>query len=179
MPRHILLTGAPGCGKTTLVRRIIEQLRDLRLAGFFTQEGRGGDGRRVGFEAISLNGRSTMLVSVRSASKMRVSKYGVELSDFEQLVDAELNRDPHDVDVFVIDEIGKMECFSPLFVDLVGSRLAGDTPVLATVAMKGRGFISAEKERQGIELKTVNSANRDGLAAIVADRLRSGAAHGS
>jgi nucleoside-triphosphatase len=178
MAAHILLTGAPGCGKTTLVRRIIEQLRDLRLAGFFTQEVRGVDGRRDGFEAIGLNGCSTMLASVRSESKMRVGKYGVELFDFEQLVDAELNRDPHEVDVFVVDEIGKMECFSPLFVDLVESRLDGDTPVLATVAMKGRGFIAAVKQRQDIELMTVNSVNRDGLVAIVAERLRARAARG-
>ena len=54
-PRHILLTGLPGCGKTTLVRRVIEPLTDLRLAGFYTGEPRGTDGRRVGFEAIGLN----------------------------------------------------------------------------------------------------------------------------
>jgi nucleoside-triphosphatase THEP1 len=39
MPRarinHILLTGAPGCGKTTVICRLAERLGDLRLAGFY------------------------------------------------------------------------------------------------------------------------------------------------
>jgi len=74
MAAQILLTGTPGCGKTTLVRRIVEQLRDLRLAGFVTQEQRGNDGRRVGFQAIGLNGDSVMLAIVKSESKIRVGK---------------------------------------------------------------------------------------------------------
>ena len=44
MASHVLLTGTPGCGKTTLIRCIIEQLDDLRLAGFYTQELRGQGG---------------------------------------------------------------------------------------------------------------------------------------
>jgi nucleoside-triphosphatase len=46
-----LLTGPPGCGKTTVIRRLVEQLGDLRQAGFYTQEIR-ERGQRVGFEAI-------------------------------------------------------------------------------------------------------------------------------
>ena len=34
----ILMYGPPGCGKTTVVRRVIEQGRSLRLAGFYTRE---------------------------------------------------------------------------------------------------------------------------------------------
>jgi nucleoside-triphosphatase THEP1 len=30
----ILLSGPPGCGKTTVIRRLVERLGDLRLAGF-------------------------------------------------------------------------------------------------------------------------------------------------
>ena len=117
MAARILLTGTPGCGKTTLVRRVVEQLRDLRLAGFITQELRNEEGQRIGFEAIGLNSGSTMLASVKSRSKIRVGKYGVELSGFEKLIRDELQRPGDKVDLFVVDEIGKMECFSPLFVE--------------------------------------------------------------
>ena len=51
--KNVLLTGFPGCGKTTVVRRGIQRLRDLQLAGFYTQELREA-GRRVGFEAVGL-----------------------------------------------------------------------------------------------------------------------------
>jgi hypothetical protein len=71
-PATILLTGFPGCGKTTLIKRVVQRLDDLRLAGFYTQELLGANGRRVGFEAIGLNGRSTTLAHVSSKSKDRV-----------------------------------------------------------------------------------------------------------
>ena len=170
--RHLLLSGAPGCGKTTLVCRIIEQLRDLRLSGFYTQELRGEDGRRIGFQAIGLNGGSTTLASVRSKSRMRVGNYGVELSGFERLLDEELNRAAGDIDLFVIDEIGKMECFSELFVDLMRQILDGDMPLLATIAMKGSGFINEAKQRPDIELIRVTEENRNGLPLDLARRFR-------
>ncbi|NLF67455.1 MAG: AAA family ATPase [Candidatus Anammoximicrobium sp.] len=170
--RHILLTGFPGCGKTTLVRRVLEQLRDLRLVGFYTQELRDDAGLRVGFQAIALNGGSTTLASVGSKSKIRVGKYGVELPDFEKLLGDEFRREAGDVDLFVIDEIGKMECFSGRFVDLVGRLMDGDVPVLATVAMKGGGFIAAVKQRNDGELVRVHDRNRDHLAGELTERIR-------
>ena len=53
--KNLLLTGPPACGKTTVIRRLIERLTDLRLAGFYTQELR-EHGQRVGFEAVGLSG---------------------------------------------------------------------------------------------------------------------------
>jgi len=50
---NLLLTGHPGCGKTTVLERALEHLGDLRLAGFVTLELR-EHGQRVGFEAVGL-----------------------------------------------------------------------------------------------------------------------------
>ena len=172
MAARILLTGTPGCGKTTLVRRVVEQLRHLRLAGFITQELRSDDGKRIGFEAIGLNGGSTMLANVKSGSRIRVGKYGVELPRFEELIGSELQRPGSEVDLFVVDEVGKMECFSPLFVEQMEVLLDGSTPLLATVAIKGSGFIAQIKQRADVELLEVTSHNRDELVDKLAERLR-------
>ena len=172
MATHILLTGLPGCGKTTLVRRIIEQLGDLQLAGFYTQERRGSDGRRTGFQAMGLKGASIMLADVRSKSRVRVARYGVELPAFEQFLQDELNCGPGEVDLFVVDEVGKMERCSQRFIELVGALLDGDVSVLSTVAMKGGGFIADVKERNDVELVKVHNNNRDRLVSDLVKRLR-------
>jgi predicted ATPase len=54
--KNLLLTGPPGCGKTTVLERVAGHLGDLRLAGFLTVELR-EHGQRIGFEAVGLGGR--------------------------------------------------------------------------------------------------------------------------
>lgn len=54
-PCHILLTGPPRCGKTTVVQHVVKQLADMRLAGFYTRELR-RRGQRVGFEVVARAG---------------------------------------------------------------------------------------------------------------------------
>ena len=44
--RNLLVTGLPGAGKTTLIIRLIERLRVLKTAGFYTEEIRAGGTRR-------------------------------------------------------------------------------------------------------------------------------------
>lgn len=78
------------------------------------------------------------------------------------------------LDLFVIDKIGKMECFSTQFVELMEKLLDADVPVLATIAMKGRGFISEVKQRRSTGVITVDAANRDALVEAIVNRLRAG-----
>jgi nucleoside-triphosphatase THEP1 len=75
--KNVLLTGPPGCGKTTVVCRLIERLGDLCRAGFYTQEIR-EQGQQVGFEAASLSGWHALLAHIRFRSRHRVVRYGVE-----------------------------------------------------------------------------------------------------
>ena len=76
-PKNVLLTGPPGCGKTTVVRRVVQALGGLRLAGFYTQEVR-ERGQRVGFEIVGLGGQRCLLAQVDWHAPLRVGRYGVD-----------------------------------------------------------------------------------------------------
>ena len=169
--KNLLLTGAPACGKTTVVRRVAERLGDLRLAGFLTLELR-EHGQRVGFEAIDLSGRRTILAHVRSRSPVRVGRYGVEPERLIPLIEENLVRPGASVDVFLIDEIGRMECSCPAFTESIRRVLEGPVPVLATVALKGGGFIAEVKARPDVRIVEVTQGNRDDLPERLAARLR-------
>jgi nucleoside-triphosphatase len=159
--KNVLLTGRPSCGKTTVIHRLAGRLGDLRLAGFYTQEIR-ERGQRVGFEAIALSGRRALLAHVRSRSRHRVGRYGVEPDLLEPLVQEELAR-PGAVDVYLIDEVGKMELFCPAFVEVVSRLLDGAVPVVLTAAQKGQGLIAQVKARADVHLVVVTEETRDDL----------------
>jgi nucleoside-triphosphatase len=169
--KNLLLTGAPGCGKTTGLRRVAERLDDLRLAGFLTVELR-KHGERVGFEAIDLHGQRAILAHVQSRSPVRVGRYGVEPERLTPLVEENLIRPARSLDVFLIDEIGKMECYCPAFVAAVRRVLEGPVPVLASIALRGVGFIAEVKARPDVRIIEVVQANRDELPERLAERLR-------
>jgi nucleoside-triphosphatase len=165
--KHLLLTGAPGCGKTTVLERVAEHLADLRLAGFLTVEVR-EHGQRVGFEAVGLGARRAILAHVRSRSPVRVGRYGVEPGRLVPLIDEELVRPPGTVDAYLIDEIGKMECHCTQLISSMRTLLGGPVPVLATIALRGGGFIAEVKQRPDVQVVEVTQGNRQDLPRQIA-----------
>jgi nucleoside-triphosphatase len=165
--KNLLLTGRPACGKTTAICGLVERLPGLRLAGLYTQELREG-GTRVGFEAVGLaTGQHTLLAHVRSPSRHRVGRYGVEPANLARMVKVELDRPSRDVDLFVVDEVGKMELLCPEFAEAIPRLLDGPVPVVATVALRGGVLIAEVKARKDVWLVQVMESNREGLPAAL------------
>ena len=163
----LLLTGPPGSGKTTALRRTAERLRDHRLGGFYTEEIRRCGGDRLGFRAVTFDGESRDLARADRPGPPRVGRYGVDVSVMDMLA-GRLGPDAP-VDVWLVDEIGKMECLSRQFVTAMRALLDGRTPVVATIAQRGTGFIAEVKRRNDAERWAISRATRDALPeAIVA-----------
>lgn len=107
---HVVVTGRPGVGKTTLVHRVVERLRDagVRVSGFYCPEVRRA-GRRVGFLIRGLGsaeGLEAWLARVDGCDGPRVGRYTTCRAAEEVARQALLGRD---ADLLVIDEVGPME----------------------------------------------------------------------
>lgn len=170
--RHIFLTGFPGVGKTTLVVQLARGLAELGPRGFFTREIR-RSGIRLGFELESLDGRKGMLAHVDNPSSRRVGKYGVDLVGFEKFLD-EIGLDFPTGALVVIDEIGKMECMSARFCELVERLLDSEKRLIATIAQKGGGFIEQSKQRSDVRMVTITIQNRQTLLPELLALVRGG-----
>jgi nucleoside-triphosphatase len=157
--KNILITGLPGVGKTTLIRKILETLKNLHPAGFYTEEIR-EEGIRKGFEMISLDGRRGLLAHTGIRSLCRVGKYKVDVKGFENFLDSISFFNPN-THLIMIDEIGKMECLSGSFKTLLKELLDSEKRVIATIAIKGSGLIEEIKKRHDIKLFELTKSNRD------------------
>ncbi len=166
----ILLTGLPGCGKTTAIMKIIDTLGCEKVAGFYTQEIRQNNIRK-GFSWKRLDGAEGTLAHVDIKSRFKVGKYGVDVEGFEKSVVPSLDAERTDVELFVIDEIGKMECLSEKFVTAVRRLFVSEKSVLATVAQKGAGFISEVKKYPNIKLFNLTRSDRDKTVAEISKIL--------
>jgi nucleoside-triphosphatase len=169
-PPRILVTGSPGIGKTTLVRRVVERLHGKRLTGFYTEELRGRGGR-TGFRIVTLDGREARLATVGGGGGPRVGRYSVDVAAIDAL--CEVLRPGPGIDAVVIDEIGKMECLSEAFVRAAREAFSGDVPVLGTVALAGGGFIAEAKRLAGVEVIGLSRKNRDEVVGEIAARIAS------
>ena len=167
---RLLVTGLPGIGKTTVIRATLKNLGDIRCAGFYTEEKRHG-GQRTGFRIITLDGQEGTLASIDLGKAPTVGRYTVHIEEFERLALPMIDPEITPADLYVIDEIGKMELLSRRFRDKLVDLLARPVNLLATIAKKGKGFIEQIKGRNDIELIEVTRDNRDRLPGEIAVRI--------
>jgi nucleoside-triphosphatase len=174
----IILTGHPGSGKTTTMRGIVERLRGrVPMTGFVTEELR-EDGHRVGFQGVTLDGRSFPLAHVRTKGSLRIGPYGVDLSGLES-VGLDALTPTESGTLIVLDEIGKMECLSEAFKTRVAQLMDDDTPLVATVPAVGVGLVRRVRNSVRAKHFTMTRGETEGMAGeiarIVAAAMRSDA----
>jgi nucleoside-triphosphatase len=136
-------------------------LKSLHPVGFYTEEIR-EKGERKGFELISLEGNRGLLSHKNIKSPHRVGNYKVDIEGFEDFLNSISfsNLLSH---LIIIDEIGKMECFSPQFNKFLKEILDSEKWVLAIIALKGSGLIADVRAREDVKIFEITKKNRDSL----------------
>jgi nucleoside-triphosphatase len=170
MSTTLLLTGSPGCGKTTLIQRVVDRLRSP-AGGFYTVEMR-ESGVRRGFKMVTLDGAEGVLAHVTLPGPPRVGRYGVDLAALKTVGVASIERALAAGALVVIDEIGPMELFSDVFCRVVLTALHGDGVVLGTVVKRRVAFADRVKAQADVEVIEVRPDNRDELVEALLARLR-------
>ena len=173
MTQKVLLTGRPGCGKTTLIKRVVNDLA-RPAGGFYTEEIR-ERGARVGFKIVTTDGKEAVFANVNfpaTAEPQRLGKYGLDLSALEIIAVVAVRAAVRARQLVVIDEIGPMEIRSAMFRDVVNEAFDSDAPILATITARSFPFIDAIKKRSDVTIIEVGRSNRDQLVSDLSDQFK-------
>jgi nucleoside-triphosphatase len=165
----VLITGRPGSGKTTLIKRVVNNLTQ-RAGGFYTEEIRDG-GIRAGFKIVTLSGEEVVFAHVYLKTPERLGKYGLDLSALERIGVGAVRQALQARRLVIIDEIGPMEIRSVVFREAVNEALDSELPVLATIFARSLPFTEAIKSRPDVTLIEVRPNNRERLVSELSDRF--------
>jgi nucleoside-triphosphatase len=166
----VLLTGRPGCGKTTLVRRVVKEMAQS-AGGFYTEEIR-KNRERVGFKVVTLDGKEGVFAHVNFKTQQRLGKYGLDLATLETIGIEAVRKAVRARELTVIDEIGPMEIRSAIFRDVVNEALNSRAPLLGTITARPFPFTDVIKKRRDVTLIEVREDNREQLVSELSDRFR-------
>jgi nucleoside-triphosphatase len=167
---NYLLTGHPGVGKTTIIKKAIEKLK-LPAGGFYTEEIREDD-MRVGFAVVTLSGLKGVLAHRNFKSRYKVGNYGVGVYTLNRIGVKEIQGCLLEKKIIVIDEIGKMELLSTQFQEAVEKALNADNPVLGTITLARHPFAQKVKTRDDVKMFEVTKENQDEVFKALIKELK-------
>ncbi len=167
MPQNFFITGMPKSGKTTLLTRLVDELKahGLRVGGFISPEEK-THGTRTGFYVMDVESGAIGLLADVNADGPMVSKYHVDIKSFEGIALPSLKKYER-YDVVVIDEIGRMELKSRKFSDMLDIILDSPTPLIASLH---NDFV--ERYAQSGEVIFLEESNREAAYADLAQRIK-------
>jgi nucleoside-triphosphatase len=167
----IVLTGAPGVGKTTAVIRVARALKErgVKVGGIVSRELRINN-MRVGFEFMDLTSNDRSVLASITGNGPKVGKYFVNIAGCrfaaERLTNAVRNSD-----VIICDEIGPMELKSTEFIDSVKNLLEVDKKVIVVVHQKLQHPLTDEFRNKSSLLINLDLKNREKVNEILLDTL--------
>ena len=159
MPNNILIIGSPRIGKTTLIKRLLKDLTPLVVRGFY-KESIIENNILKGYSIITLDLKWQILAHINIEGPDRIEDIGVNVDGFEQLVLPHLSLFTG-TELFIIDEIGKMECLSDKFCQQVKQIFDSNIPLIATGTNDRLPYLDNLASRDDVLLIHITEKNRD------------------
>lgn len=169
-----MITGLPGCGKTTLCDRVIESIKGVcKVGGILSTEIKEG-GSRKGFKIVDiLTEEEGILAHVNQKTGPRVGKYRVNLNDLDEVGVNAISDAVEKCDVVVIDEIGPMELCSNRFIEVVNDAFESDKCIIATIHFRSKHpVVENLKRREDVAIYTLDENNRDEMPNTIVELLK-------
>jgi len=169
------LTGLPGAGKTDVVMRVAEMLKadDITIGGMITEPVI-EKGERKGFYVQDiLTGEKGVFAHENIESRRMVGKYGIDTSALDEIGVNAIRNALEKADIIAIEEVGRMEVESPVFVEVVREALDSDKPMIITLHKKSRNPLLQDiRRRDDIRILEVTIVNRNLLPYKVVSLLK-------
>jgi nucleoside-triphosphatase len=173
-PIRIFLTGEPGCGKTTVVRKTYDILvnKGMKPGGVISGEIR-QRGVRIGF---SLEDLITHEIGVLAHTELkdgpRVGKYRVNLSDVQRVGVTGIRRAIAEGEVIIVDELGPMELHCTPFVLTMQEALSSPKHFIGTIHKRAsHELIASIKSNPDYRIFEVTIDNRNEMPNRIVEQL--------
>ena len=159
---HTLIVGAPGVGKSTLIRRVLQTL-DRPVFGFET--------KKEDAFADAVNGSPVYIYDAGGPYVQRAenlvgyckARHTHPIREGFDRYAPKLRRPVPDDTIIQLDEIGTMESSSTEFCSAILALLDGDIPVIAAVKEKDTPFLNAVRQHKNCRCFYITEENRDAL----------------
>ena len=170
MMKHILIVGARHVGKSTLIRRVLDEI-DKPIFGFET--------KKEDWLADEENGSPVYIYGAGEAHVQRADnlvgyckerRFQTNTETFNRFALRLAN--PPKGSIILLDEIGFMESSSEAFCQAIMNLLDGDIPVIAAVKHNSTPFLDAVKAHPNARCFAITEENRDGLFSEVLDSVK-------
>jgi nucleoside-triphosphatase len=170
------ITGLPESGKTFTLLKVIEMLGDenTTIGGMITRP-IVKKGEKVGFEIVNwITKEKAVLAKLDTDASAPEEQFDVDIKVLEEFGVNAINQASEEADIIIIDEVGRLEVESEVFVKSVKDALETDKPLILTLHKKSRNPLLQDiRRRDDVRILEVTPINRNLLPYKIM-RLMSG-----
>lgn len=154
--KNVFITGAQGVGKSTLLKKVIENI-DCTIGGFMQEKIFTNSSTR--FIVVPLcDHKKSYTIGVYDRKKASMD---IDINCFDIISEDILQKSFNSSELIVLDELGFMEEGSNLFKSSVLKILSSNKPVLGVLKECDTDFIHKIKMRKDVQVIKIDKVNRD------------------